>query len=168
MPTTTTRAKEHQQRWQEIVSDPLLSELPYKVETNHRGQIVLSPHKASHSDLQGDLMALLSDYADGGRSRPEFPIATPQGTKVPDVVWVTADQREEMEKTGDPPTLAPEVCIEVMSESNDWEEMHEKRSLYREAGAEEVWIVDQDGQVRFFGDEEIEASGVTPDFPQHV
>ncbi|PSQ66923.1 MAG: Uma2 family endonuclease, partial [Bacteroidetes bacterium SW_7_64_58] len=28
MPTTTTRAKEHQKRWQEIVSDPALEDLP--------------------------------------------------------------------------------------------------------------------------------------------
>jgi len=168
MPTTATDATEQQERWQKITSDPLLSELPYKVETNQRGQIVLSPHQASHSDLQGDIMALLSDHAGGGKSRPEFPIATPQGTKVPDVVWLTADRREEMRETGDPPTIAPEVCIEVMSESNDWDEMHEKRALYRAAGADEVWIVDQDGEVRFFGEEEQERSDLVPDFPNHV
>jgi hypothetical protein len=49
MPTTTTEAKEQQERWLEIASDPLLSELPYKVETNHRGQIILSPHKNRHT-----------------------------------------------------------------------------------------------------------------------
>jgi len=31
--------------------------------------------------------------------------------------------------------------------------MEEKRWLYRDAGAEEVWIIDQEGDVRFFGDE---------------
>jgi hypothetical protein len=43
MPTTTTPAEEHQARWQEIVADPALRDIPYKVETNHRGQLVLSP-----------------------------------------------------------------------------------------------------------------------------
>lgn len=56
MPTTAPDATEQQERWQKITTDPLLSELPYKVETNQRGQIVLSPHQASHSDLQGDVM----------------------------------------------------------------------------------------------------------------
>jgi Uma2 family endonuclease len=168
MPTTTTPAEEHQERWQTIVNDPLLSKLPYKVETNRRGQIVLSPHSAEHSDLQGDLIALLSEHAGDGRARPEFPIATPAGTKVADVIWVTATRREEMQATGDPPTLAPEICVEVMSASNDWEEMDEKRRLYREAGAEEVWVVAADGSVRFFADDELERSELAPDFPQSI
>jgi Uma2 family endonuclease len=168
MPTTTTPAEKHQERWQEIVKDPLLSELPYKVETNRRGQIVLSPHSAEHSDLQGDLIALLYEHAGDGRARPEFPIATPTGTKVADVIWVTAKRRDKMQATGDPPTLAPEICVEVMSESNDWEQMGEKRKLYREAGAEEVWIVGEDGSVRFFADDELERSGLVPDFPSSI
>lgn len=165
MPTATTPAKEHQERWNEIVEDPLLSELPYKVETNHRGQIVLSPHKARHSDQQGDLMILLGQHAPGGRARPEFPIATEQGIKVPDVVWVTDERREEMAETGDPPTLAPEICVEVMSSSNDWEEMMEKQALYLEAGAEEVWVVGEDGNIRFFGEEEMGKSEIAEGFP---
>lgn len=165
MPTTLT---EQQKRWTEITSDPLLSELSYKVETNQRGQILLSPHSAYHSDQQGDVMALLGQHAPGGLPRPEFPICTTKGIKMPDVVWVTKDRREDMRDTGDPPTLAPEICIEVMSDSNDWEEMHQKRSLYREAGADEVWIVDRDGRIRFFGEEEMKQSTIAPDMPDHV
>jgi Uma2 family endonuclease len=73
-----------------------------------------------------------------------------------------------MKKTGDPTTLAPEICVEVMSDSNDWEEMEEKRALYREAGAEEIWVVTQDGEVHFFADEEMDASTIAPDFPQQI
>ena len=40
MPTTTTPAGEHQTHGQQIVTDPSLQDLPYKVETNHRGQLV--------------------------------------------------------------------------------------------------------------------------------
>lgn len=168
MPTTTPEAKSHQERWKEITDDPLLSELPYKVETNARGQILLSPHTAHHSDQQGDLITLLGQHAPGGLVRPEFPIATEKGTKLPDVVWITEERRDEMRDSGDPPTLAPEVCVEVMSDSNDWDEMHEKRGLYRQAGAEEVWVVDQEGGVRFFAEEEMEGSKLVPDFPDHL
>jgi hypothetical protein len=63
MPTTTTPAKEHQERWQEIASDPTLQDLPYKIETNKRGQIVLSPPKAAHSDLQGRILDTLREVA---------------------------------------------------------------------------------------------------------
>ena len=168
MPTTTTPAEEHQERWHTIVDDPLLSELPYKVETNRRGQIVLSPHSAEHSDRQGDLIALLYEHGGEGRARPEFPIITPMGTKVADAIWVTAQRREEMKATGDPPTLAPEICVEIMSEPNDWEEMDEKRRLYREAGADEVWVVEPDGSVRVFADDELERSELAPGFPSSM
>lgn len=90
------------------------------------------------------------------------------GTKVADVIWVTAQRREEMKATGDPPTLAPEICVEIMNESNDWEEMDKKRRLYREAGAEEVWVVEADGSIRFFADDELEQSALTPDFPESI
>jgi Uma2 family endonuclease len=168
MPTTTTPAKEHQERWQEIVKDPLLSELPYKVETNQRGQIVLSPHKNRHSILQQQIQDLLGKHASDGLHPTEFAIATTEGVKVADVIWMSPNRWQKMQKTGDPTTLAPEICVEVMSESNDWDEMHAKQTLYLESGAEEVWVVSQEGEVRFFADEEIGQSAVAPDFPSRI
>jgi Uma2 family endonuclease len=73
-----------------------------------------------------------------------------------------------MEATGDPTTLAPEICIEVLSESNTAEEMDEKRTLYREAGAQEIWLVELDGRIRFFGDDEQEQSQLAPDMPNRL
>lgn len=176
MPTTTTRAKEHQEHWDEIVRDPALQDLPYKVETNSRGQIVLSPQKNRHSLRQEAVQDLLRDHAPEGFTPPEFAIATPEGVKVPDVVWMSLDRQREMEQTGDPSTLAPEICVEVLSSSNTEEEIREKRELYFEAGAEEVWIVTEDEQIRFFGREEMErtdsgrvqASEIAPECPAHL
>lgn len=165
MPTTTTQ---EQERWREILRDPQLRDLPYKVETNGKGQIVLSPHSARHSELQERIQDLLRQYAPEGRQPPEYPIATPRGVKQADVVWASRDRLRAMEKTGDPPTLAPEICVEVLSESNTAEEMAGKRALYREAGAEEVWLVEPDGQVRFFTDEEQDQSAIAPDVPNQV
>lgn len=168
MPTTTTQVEEHQARWEKIADDPALQNLPYKIETNKRGQIVLSPLKARDSDLQGRVLDTLRDVVSEGRGLPEFPIATRAGVRVPDVVWMPDGRLDEIMETGDPPTRAPDICIEVMSDSNDWEEMHEKRGLYREAGATEVWVVEEDGTVWFFGGEEIEQSEVVPTFPEKV
>jgi len=168
MQTTTTPAEEHQARWQEIVADPTLQDLPYKVETNHRGQLVLSPQTNRHSlqqkAVEKELDTLLSD----GEAFPEWAIATAGGTKQADIIWASDERLREMRETGDPTTLAPEICVEVMSGPNDWDEMEEKRALYREAGAEEGWIVTEDGDVRFFADEEIDTSEIVPDFPDHV
>lgn len=85
-----------------------------------------------------------------------------------DVIWVSQERMEEMRATGDPPTRAPEICVEVLRASNTEDELAEKRRLYRDAGAEEVWIVDTDGAVRFFADGELEASALVPDFPAEV
>jgi Uma2 family endonuclease len=168
MPTTTTPAKEHQERWQEIVSDPLLRDLPYKVETNQRGQIVLSPHTTDHSRRQKRVMKRLDNLLGDGEAFQEWPIATGGGTRQADVIWASDARLAEMEATGEPPTLAPEICVEVMSRSNDWEEMHDKRRLYREAGAEEVWVVTEEGKVRFFAGEELEEPSVAEEFPSEL
>ena len=73
-----------------------------------------------------------------------------------------------MKKTGDPTTLAPEICVEGMSGANDWDEMMEKRALYREAGAEEVWVVAEEGEVHFFTEEASSASDLLPGFPSRL
>ncbi|PSQ96225.1 MAG: Uma2 family endonuclease [Bacteroidetes bacterium SW_9_63_38] len=165
MPATLT---EQQEQWNEIVRDPALQDLPYKVETNERGQLVLSPHKNRHSDRQAAVINLLRRYAPEGRQPPEYALATPKGVKAPDVVWMSPARKREMEATGDPSTLAPEICVEVMSASNTEAEMEEKRALYREIGAEEVWVVDEDRHIRFFGEEERETSEIAPECPDQL
>jgi len=168
MSSVTTRAEEHQEGWSEIVADPTLDGLPYKVETNAQGQIILSPHKNRHSDLQSALFRLLQEHAPEGHISVEYALATPEGVKAPDVVWMSRERREKMRATGDPSTLAPEVCVEVMSTSNTNEEMQAKRALYRAIGAKEIWVVSEDGAIRFYADEEIERSGIAPECPTSV
>jgi len=166
MPGVAPSLEEHQKRWGEIASDPTLDGLPYKVETNARGQIILSPHTNRHSDLQAALFRLLQQHAPGGHISVEYALAMPRGVKAPDVVWMSRARRAEMRETGDPSTRAPEVCVEGMSTSNTEEEMQEKRALYLEIGAEEVWIVDEGGTIRFFKDEEIARSEIAPACPR--
>lgn len=165
---STTRAKKHQEQWQEIARDPNLRDLPYKVETNSRGQIVLSPHRNRHSFLREEIQDLLDEHAPDGRYPPEFAVATARGIKSPDVVWMSPERWREMETTGDPTTLAPEICIEVLSSSNTKEEIREKRELYFETGAEEVWVVTEAEQIRFFEEEEMEHSELVPSFPDQL
>ena len=165
MPTTAFKAQKHQERWNEIVRDPALRDLPYKVEINNRGQIVLSPHTAYHARQQKAVMTHLDTLLPEGEAYQEYPVATAEGTKQVDVMWASEEREREMQETGDPPTLAPEICVEVLSDSNTWAEMEEKCSLYLEAGAEEVWVVTEGGNVRFFADEELEESELVSGFP---
>jgi Uma2 family endonuclease len=165
MPTTLTTQQAH---WQEIVGDPALQDLPYKVETNERGQVLLSPHSNRHSKLRTRLFLLLQKHAPDGLTSVEYALATPDGVKVADVVWMSPEREREMEETGDPSTLAPEICVEVMSTSNTEEEREQNRVLYRDIGAEDVWVVDDEGQIRFFGDDEMESSRIAPACPAEV
>ena len=44
-------------------------------------------------------------------------------------------------------TIAPEICVEVLSPSNLRSKIDEKKRLYFEASAEEVWICDLEGRL---------------------
>lgn len=81
---------------------------------------------------------------------------------------MSQERRDEMRATGDPSTLAPELCVEIMSETNTEEEMQEKRALYLDIGAQEVWIVGEGGTIRFFDEDEIERSAIAPECPRAV
>ena len=63
--------------WSRALRDPQLRDLPYKVETNEFGQLVLSPHKLQHSrrkmqlgDLLRDLIDRQSNVPSNSRSKP--------------------------------------------------------------------------------------------------
>jgi Uma2 family endonuclease len=58
--------------------------------------------------------------------------------------------------------------VEVLSSSNTEEQIDEKRALYREVGADEVWVVDEDNQIRFYRDEEMDHSRIAPDCPSEL
>src|SRR5271170_7606705 len=47
-------------------------------------------------------------------------------------------------------TRASEICIEILSPSNSAAEIAEKRILYFDAGAAEVWICNRDGSLAFY------------------
>ncbi len=66
-------------------------------------------------------------------------------------------------------SVAPEICVEVVSASNTAEEMAHKRKLYFEAGAAEVWFCDEQGAVQFFSVKgTLKRSRLCPKFPVRV
>ena len=153
-------------QWSEVVSDPALKDLPYKIETNEFGQIVMSPHKRIHAIWQGEIEWRLRQCLPTGRTAPEFAIDTRLGTKTPDVVWYSRDREAELLADQG---LAPEICIEVLSGSNTDRELETKRVLYFEAGAQEVWQCEENGTLRFYGpDGERTRSALAPQFPRQL
>ena len=49
-----------------------------------------------------------------------------------------------------PYAVAPEICVEIISPSNSKGEIEEKIKLYLTKGAHEVWIVNDDGKMRYY------------------
>ncbi len=131
--------------WEEICADPTLRDLPYKIETNRRGQIILSPARSRHGEFQSAIVVLLAQLLPHGRAVVECPVQTSDGVRVPDVAWTSPERRQSVIYT-----LAPELCVEVLSPANDEQEMREKRALYFEAGAQEVWLCGMDGAMTFY------------------
>lgn len=154
--------------WQEVCANPNLKNLPFKIELNEYGQVVMSPMKVFHSLLQGEIEKLLLRCITSGKAFPECAIYTPKGTKVADVVWAS-DQRLQQIKHETECSIAPEICIEVLSDSNTEKEMMEKKQLYFQQQAHEFWLCDQQGNMRFFNPEnELAHSELLPDFPVRV
>jgi Uma2 family endonuclease len=154
--------------WQEVCNNPNLKNLPFKIELNEYGKIVMSPVKVCHSAFQGEIEYLLRTLLKRGRALPECAIATRKGTKVADVAWVS-DERFKIVRSEVECSVAPEICVEVTSESNSRQEMEEKRALYFEAGAVEVWMCDEEGRMVFYGrGGELQVSALVPGFPARV
>jgi Uma2 family endonuclease len=154
--------------WKEVCEDPALQDLPYKIETNDRGQIVMSPTYAWHGKFAFRIAQRLEEELPDGESSVETAIRTSKGTKVADAVWCTAARWEQIKDAYDVP-VAPEICVEVRSPTNTDEEIDEKRGLYLEAGAEEVWICDEEGHLTFYNEDgELEASPRAPSVPDEI
>ena len=101
----------------------------------------------------------------------EFAVETPKGVKVPGVIWISRERLEMLPDDGEPGPVAPEIGVEGLSGANTEAEMEEKRHLYFEHGAYEVWICGEDGQMTFYvaGDEEpVAHSRLLPEFPQNI
>lgn len=145
-------------RWTEIINDPTLRDLPYKIELNAWGKIEMSPASNRRGHLQSLVSAEIQRQLRRGVVLTEASILTIIGVRVPDVVWCSPEffQRHGYET---PYLRAPELCIEIVSPSNTPAELEEKSRAYFQAGATEVWHVLESGAVRYFGaDGELAAS----------
>lgn len=152
-------------RWQEVCEHPSLKNMPFKIELNEKGQIVMSPVKVYHSAFQGKITRLLPEH---GVVLPECAIKTTQGTKVADIAWCS-EQRFKIIETEVECSVAPELCVEVASSSNTTIEMEEKRRLYIAAGALEFWVCNESGEISFFDAKgPIEKSNLLPEFPGRI
>ena len=170
LPERASQTKFNLERWAEILADPALVKLPNRIETDRHGHILMSPPPAfRHSRRQGHIIHLLNELLPDGRALPECPLSTADGVKAIDVAWLGAD-RPEIVENPQLLTRAPEICIEILSPSNSPSEINEKRTLYFDAGAAEVWICALDGSISFFVSphDHLPASYICPALPARM
>ena len=171
LPPREEQISANRERWVEILADKRLAELPFRIETNAYGQILMTPPASGgQSSKQGEIAFRLRELL-GGRSLPGCPISTMDGIKSADVGWYSS--RLYAVVSGQPAfEIAPEICVEVLSPSNTKAEMELKRHLYFEAGAKEVWFCDTAGKLSFYWQQSIDIpqtkSLMCPNFPRDI
>lgn len=135
--------------WQQVIENPFLQDLPFKIELNKWGKILMSPASNNHGNLQYEVAKKLDNNKRSGKLIIECSITTPEGVKVADVAWASDEFiAEHGFKT--PYNVAPEICVEVVSPPNSSGEMQEKIQLYLAQGAKEVWLCDEQGEISFY------------------
>ncbi len=154
--------------WEQVIEDPELQRLPYKIELDERGHLIMNAIRVNHSRLQGKILTLLSRLMPEGEAVVELAISTPSGVRSADVAWMTDAQVRTFSGMSKCPQSSA-LCIEVISPGNTPAEMAEKRILFFSAGAQEVWFCTEAGDLMFY-----EASGILnssklfPTFPNHL
>jgi Uma2 family endonuclease len=166
-------AEQHEfnvRRWAELVADPKLASVPNKIETDRDGKIIMSPPAAGgHGDRQIQIGHQLTGLLPKGRVIAELGVSTAEGTKVPDVAWLSTEHPQVLNDTMLAAKPAPELCIEILSPENTAKEIQEKAALYFEAGAREVWICDLEGKMRFLSPTgDLSRSRLFPEFPRAI
>ncbi len=98
----------------------------------------------------------------------ETAVSTSDNVKVPDVIWATRDFFRQYDDAFELP-IAPDICVEVLSPTNRSAEIDQKRQLYFESGAKEVWICGLLGEMTFYTPNgQVERSVMCPEFPVRV
>ncbi len=157
--------------WEKVLADSFLAGLPYRVETDRYGQIIMSPPPApEHGKDQFGVGKRLDQLLPAGQIITECPVSTAEGVKLVNVAWMS-EGRWQAQRGQVCFAQAPEICVEILSPGNTRREMIEKKRLYFAAGAEEVWFWHRDGPMEFFRKEAPEApvaSALCPGFPQRI
>lgn len=135
--------------WTDVIENPLLNDLPFKIELNKWGKIVMSPIDNQHGQLKAKMGFVLAEKNNGGKVIINCSIKTTDGVKVADVAWAS-DAFIAGRGFETPYSIAPEICLEVMRPSDSMAEMQERMQLYFNQGAREVWLCNQQGEISYY------------------
>ncbi len=77
--------------WSEVLENPLLKDLPFKIELNKFGKLLMGPASNEHGRIQSRLAAALLNKQPNGEVITECSVETSDGVKVADVAWLSQE-----------------------------------------------------------------------------
>ncbi|MEE9338974.1 MAG: hypothetical protein V3U87_12925 [Methylococcaceae bacterium] len=75
--------------WTEVNDNPLLKDLPFKIELNKFGKLLISPASNQHGQIQIEVGYNLMNQLPKGKVIAECSIQTVEGVKVADFSWAS-------------------------------------------------------------------------------
>ncbi|MFM0009140.1 Uma2 family endonuclease [Paraburkholderia sediminicola] len=120
-------------------------------ELNEHGEMVTNPRPSARRQI-----ALTDVYCDitgqiGHLAAMSVAVTTPSfGIRVPDVVWMPCERWESFDRD-EPVPFVPDLCVEVLLDSDRAQDIGRRVNAYLEGGAREVMVVGQHGQVEIWG-----------------
>ncbi|NPT58293.1 Uma2 family endonuclease [Paraburkholderia elongata] len=123
----------------------------HRYELDELGEAILNPSPSARRQIVlTDVYCHLTEQI-GHLAAMSMPITTPSfGIRVPDVVWMPCDRWESFDRD-DPVPFVPDLCVEVLLDSDRAHDIDRRITSYLEGGATEVIVVGQSGKVEFWG-----------------
>lgn len=72
--------------WQEVCEHPSLQDLPFKIELNEKGEVIMNAVKVIHSLYQGEIEYLLRTLLKGGKTFLSARLKPPKEPRLP--MWL--------------------------------------------------------------------------------
>ncbi|NPT56340.1 Uma2 family endonuclease [Paraburkholderia elongata] len=123
----------------------------HRYELDELGETILNPAPSARRQIVlTDVFCHLTEQI-GHLAAMSVPVITPAlGIRVPDVVWMPCERWESFDRD-EPVPFAPDLCVEVLLDSDRTHDIDRRVTSYLEGGATEVIVVCHSGQVEFWG-----------------
>jgi Uma2 family endonuclease len=136
--------------WHHLISKAgLAGHYPY--ELDELGEATLNPSPSARRQIVlTDVYCHLTEQI-GHLAAMSVAVTTPAfGIRVPDVIWMSCDKWEGFDRD-DPVPFVPDICVEVLLDSDRAHDIDRRVKNYLKGGAREVIVVVQYGQVEYWG-----------------